>query len=147
MVLTVISACFLTTSLSSQITGPVYREIDNLKRSYQSEDSLFKTPELRDGFISRRFDFSLPEDQGDFLLNPDGLNRYYPGAGRFRDYRISEVYPGSSRFYARRPSLIRSPYSSRFVTRPGEGIKYHLIIKDPLQNLIHNDGLVKLQTK
>lgn len=49
------------------------------------------------------------------------------------DPTLTEQYPGASRYYAKRP--VFAPYG-KFIIEPDTSVKYYLIIKDPLRNII-----------
>lgn len=91
----------------------------------------FRYPEKDPDFYRDRI--PVPDLKPD--IDPKRFHYVPPRAVIPYSERPEENYPGSERFYAKRPYL--SPrYEKQFSLKPDPGVKYYLIIKDPLTNRV-----------
>ncbi len=130
VIILLISLLLLYSRVSAQ--DPHIKFIDSeIKRNY-SLPEIQNRHSLKDDkfFIKRYIEFPTLRDTGSILVNPDGSFQYYPKVRRYNNYQIAERFPGASKYYAKRPGLIRSPYSVYFIVKPDTISKYFLIIND-----------------
>jgi hypothetical protein len=129
---------FFGVVISINLTG----QIDNNPNLFEDRknDSLRIAPYPDDNTYNKLYKkFDLPDN---IIINPDQeiRKKYYsaeiPSVNSYRDKLLTEKYPGSDIYYARRPYWTM-PYEKSFIIKPDSTVKYYLIIKDPVSNMIN----------
>jgi hypothetical protein len=131
---------FIYFFLTNEIIGQTkkFNYIDSeIKRIYPSSDNRFKNSRINSHlYLKRLSDFPCLIDTGNFLIDSIGLIRYHKKLNRYHSNKTSELFPGSSKYYAINPSILSSPYSTFFITKPDTSVKHFLIVQDPLKNTV-----------
>jgi hypothetical protein len=95
----------------------------------------FSKPDL---FSPKKIDGPILRDFERFGLYPDSLSFKDKKVTLYSDFAVVEEFPGASRFYGY--PFVRKPDTRGkiLIIKPdtSENIKYHLIIKDPIRDMI-----------